>query len=92
MQREDMDFIETLAAVTHFQSITCLIPFAAYYGLKLEQMDEVTHFLNSDGQGKMYIEVLRGLEIPYEFKEGTLALRVLKGLHSVTQTRRLWND
>jgi len=39
MQRKGIDSVEALAPVAKFQSITCLIAIAAYYGLKLEQMD-----------------------------------------------------
>jgi len=46
MQREGIDFVESFAPVAKFQSIRCLIAIAANYGLKLEQMDVVTAFLN----------------------------------------------
>ena len=39
MQRECIDFFETFASLAKCQSIRCLIAIAAYYGLKLEQMD-----------------------------------------------------
>jgi len=48
MQRERVDFVETCAPLANFQSITCLIAIAVYYGLKEEQMDEVTEFLSPD--------------------------------------------
>jgi hypothetical protein len=48
MQREGIDFVETFAPVAKFQSIRCLIAIAAYHGLKLEQVDVVTTFLNPD--------------------------------------------
>jgi hypothetical protein len=43
-----MDFIETFASVPKFQSITCLIAVAAYYGLEFEQMDVMTALSNRD--------------------------------------------
>jgi hypothetical protein len=46
MQREGINFVETVALVAKFESITCLIAIAAYYGLKLKQVDVVIAFLN----------------------------------------------
>jgi len=78
MQREGIDFVETFAPVAKFQSIRCLIAIAAYYGLKLEQMDVVTAFLDPDLEEEMYIQAP--------------ALRLLKGLYGLKQAPRLWND
>ena len=92
MQREGIDFVETFAPVAKFQSIRCLIAIAAYYGLKLEQMDVVTAFLNPDVEEEIYIQFPQGLEVPEEFKRGAPALRLLKGLYGLKQAPRLWND
>jgi hypothetical protein len=92
MQREGIDFVKTLASVAKFQSIRCLIVIAAYYGLKLEQMDVVTAFLNPDVEGEIYIKFVQGLEVPEEFKKAAPALRLLKGLYGLKQAPRLWND
>ena len=64
MQTEDIDFVETFAPVAKFQSTRCLIAIAAYYGLKLEQMDAVTVFLNPNVEEEIYIQVPQGLEVP----------------------------
>jgi hypothetical protein len=45
-QRGGIDFVETSAPFTEFQSIRCLIAITTYYGLKLEQINVVTAFLN----------------------------------------------
>ena len=55
MQREGIDFVEAFAPVAKFQSIRCLVAIAAYYVLKLEQMDVVTAFLNPDVEEEIYI-------------------------------------
>jgi hypothetical protein len=92
MQREGIDFVETFAPVAKFQSIRCLIAIASYYGLKLEEMDVVTAFLNPDVEEEIYIQFPQGLEVPEEFKKGAPALRLLKGLYGLKQAPRLWND
>jgi hypothetical protein len=92
MQTECIDFVETFASLAKCQSIRCLIAIAAYYGLKLEQMDVVTAFLNPDVDEEIYIQFPQGLEVPEEFKKGVPALRLLKGLYGLKQAPRLWND
>jgi hypothetical protein len=92
MQREGVDFVESFAPVAKFQSITCLIAIAVYYGLKLEQMHMVTAFLSPDMEEEIYIQFLQGLEVPEEIKKGAPALRLLKGLYGLKQAPRLWND
>ena len=92
MQRECIDFVETFASLAKCQSIRCLIAIAAYYGLKLEQMDVVTAFLNPDVEEEIYIQFRQGLEVPEEFKKRAPALRLLKGLYVLKQAPRLWND
>jgi hypothetical protein len=92
MPRESIDFVETFAPVAEFQSIRCLIPITAFYGLKLAQMDVVTAFLNPDVEEEMYIQFPQGLEVPEEFKTGAPALRLLKGLYGLKQAPRLWSD
>jgi len=69
MQREGIDFVETFAPIAKFQSIRCLIAISAYFGLKLEQMDAVTAFLNPDVEEEIYIQFPQGLEVPEEFKK-----------------------
>jgi hypothetical protein len=91
MQREGIDF-EMFAPVAKFQSIRCLIAIAAYYGLKLEEMDVVTAFLNPDAEEETYIQVPQGLDVPEEFKIGATALCLLKELYGLKQAPRLWND
>jgi len=49
-------------------------------------------FLNHDAEEDIYIWVLQGLEIPDEFNKGEFALRLLKGLDSLKQATRLWNN
>jgi hypothetical protein len=69
-----------------------LIALAAYYGLKLEQMDVVTAFLNSDVEEEMYMQSPQGLEVQEELKKGAPALRLLKRHYGLKQAPRLWND
>jgi hypothetical protein len=84
--------LKLLLPVAKFQSIRCLIAIAAYYGLKLEQMDVLTAFLNPDVEEEIYTQFPQGLEVPEEFKKGAPALRLLKGLYGLKQAPRLWND
>ena len=88
MQREGIDFVETFAPVAKFQSIRYLIAIAAYYSLKLEQIDVVTAFLNPDVEEEIYIQFPQGLEVPEEFKKGAPTLRLLKGLYGLKQAPR----
>jgi len=69
-----------------------LIAITAYHGLKLEQMDVVTAFLNPDVEEEIYIQFPKGLEVPEEFKKGVPALHLLKGLYGLKHPPRLWND
>ena len=62
MQREGIDFVETCAPLAKFESITCLIVIAAYYGLKVEQEDVATAFLNPDVEEEIYIQVSKILK------------------------------
>jgi hypothetical protein len=78
IQRQGIDFVETLAPLAKFQSIRCLIAIVAYYGLKLEQMDVVTTVLNPDVEEEIYTQFPQDLEVPEEFKKGAPALRLLK--------------
>jgi len=92
VQRAGIDFVEISTPVAKFQSIRCLIAIAAYCGLRLEQMDVVSAFLNPDVEEKLYIQFSQGLEVPEEFNRGAPALRLLKGLYLLKQAPRLWND
>jgi hypothetical protein len=78
MQREGIDFVETFAPLAKFQSTRCLIANAAYYGLKLGQMDVVTAFLIRDVEEEIYIQFPQGLEVTEEFKKEAPALRLVK--------------
>ena len=60
MQTEVIDSVEALAPVVKFQWMRCLITISAYYGLKLEQMNVVTAFLNADVEEEIYISVPQG--------------------------------
>jgi hypothetical protein len=92
IQREGIDFVETFAPVAKFHSIRCLIALAAYYDLKLVQMDVVTAFLNPDVEEEMYMQSPQGLEAQEELKKGAPALCLLRGLYGLKQALRLWND
>jgi hypothetical protein len=64
----------------------------AYYGLKLEQMDVVTAFLNLDFEKEIYIQFPQGLEVPEEFEKQAPTLRLLKGIHGLKEAPRLCTD
>jgi hypothetical protein len=54
MQREEVDILESFAPVAKFASVTSLIVIAAFYNLKLIQMDVTTEFRNPDVKEDMY--------------------------------------
>ena len=62
-----------------------MVAITADYGLKLEQMDVVTAFLNPDVEEEIYIQVPQGLQVPEKFNKGTPAPRLLKGIHGLKQ-------
>jgi hypothetical protein len=75
MQREGIDFVEAFAPVAKFQSIRWLISNAAYYDLRLEQMDVVTAFLNPDVEEDIYIQAPQGLKVSEKFKKGLQSMQ-----------------
>jgi len=89
---KNLDFVKTFATLARFQSIRCLLVIAAYYGLKREQMDVVTTFLNPHVEEEIFIQGPQGLEVREEFKKRAPALLLLKGLFDLQQAPRLWND
>jgi len=89
MQRKCVDVLETFEPLSQFQSIRCLTAIAAHYGLKQEQIDVVTGFINADVEEKIYIQVSQGLEVPEELKKASPFLHVLKALGGLKQAPRL---
>jgi hypothetical protein len=83
MQRRVIDFIETFVPLAQFQSIRSLIAIAAYYGLKLEQINIGHCTVHPVVVEDMYIQVPQGLEVPDELKKEAPALRLLKALETV---------
>jgi len=92
IQRYGLDFVKTFVPVAKFQSITRLIAISAYYGLKLEPMIVVTALLNPDVQKEIYTQFPQGLDVSDESKKGSSTLRLLTGLFSFNQARRLLNE
>jgi hypothetical protein len=53
---EGLDFDETYAPVTRFESIRILLAYATYHGFKLYQMDVKSSFLNGPINEEVYVE------------------------------------
>ena len=55
-QKEGIDYDETFAPVSRYNSIRVIISLASIMGWKLHQMDVKTAFLNGEIEEEVYIE------------------------------------
>ena len=59
-QKEDLDYDETFSPVVRSESVRSVIALASKNGLKLDQMDNTTAFLNGDLQEEVYMKQPKG--------------------------------
>ncbi|KAK1631581.1 hypothetical protein QYE76_005896 [Lolium multiflorum] len=88
-QVEGVDFGETFAPVARLESICILLPFAAHYGFKLQQMDVKSAFLNGPLHEEVYVKQPPGFEDPH-FPNHLFKLN--KALYGLKQAPRAWYE
>ena len=79
MQREEVDYSETFAAVAMLASITLPIAIAASYKFRLVQLDVISAFHNPDVEENIYVQFPEGLIAPMHLqknKHSQLPLRL----------------
>ncbi|SPO27395.1 uncharacterized protein UTRI_10512 [Ustilago trichophora] len=84
-QREGIDYEETFAPVLKFSTLRILIALATSLGLKMEQMDVVTAFLN----GVITEDIF--MKPPPGYWEGK-TLKLKKALYGLKQAGRKWYE
>jgi len=84
-----VDFDETFAPVTHFESIQILLSIACHLGFKLYQMDVKNAFLNRMLQEEVYVEQPKGFQDPHHPQH---VYRLKKALYGLKQAPRAWYE
>ncbi|WVZ75632.1 hypothetical protein U9M48_023669 [Paspalum notatum var. saurae] len=86
-QMEGIDYEETFAPVACLEAIRILLAFAASKGIKLQQMDVKSAFLNGFIEEEVYVRQPPGFESA-RFLERVYKLR--KALYGLKQAPRAW--
>ena len=84
-QVEGIDYNETFAPVTKFNSIRLLLALSARYDWEIHQMDVKSAFLNGELNEEIYMRVPPG----YKAAPGTV-WRLKKALYGLKQASREW--
>jgi hypothetical protein len=84
-QLEGLDFREIFAHVAHLEIIRILLPFAAYKGFKLYQMDMKNAFLNGVIHEEVFVRQPSCFENP---KYTNRVYKILKALYGLKQALR----
>ncbi|KAG7640275.1 Zinc finger CCHC-type superfamily [Arabidopsis suecica] len=86
-QEYGVDYLETFAPVSRYDTIRTIMAIAAQQGWKLFQMDVKSAFLNGDLEEEVYIEQPPGF---IEEKEEGKVLKLHKALYGLKQAPRAW--
>lgn len=85
-QQYGIDYEETFSPVVRYSTIRILIALAIKKGLKIDQMDAITAFLQGDLSDEIYIEQPEG------FKDGSKQVcKLKKAMYGLKQAGRAWN-
>lgn len=85
-QQYGIDYEETFSPVVRYSTIRILIAMAVKKGLKIDQMDAITAFLQGELSDEIYIEQ------PDGFKDGSKKVcRLKKAMYGLKQAGRAWN-
>jgi hypothetical protein len=87
-QVEGLAFGETFALVARLEAIRILLPFAAFKGFKLYQIDVKNAFLNGVIQEEVFVRQPPGFENP---KYPDRVYKLSKALYGLKQAPRAWN-
>lgn len=85
-QRYGVDYTETFSPVVRYTSIRLLIALAAQRGLRIDQMDAITAYLQGDLDESIYTQQ------PDGFDDGTgRVCHLRKAMYGLKQSGRQWN-
>lgn len=85
-QKFGQDYVETFAPVVRYSTIRLLMALAVKRGLKVDQMDAITAFLQGDLSEVIYVEQ------PESFTDGTNRVGKLnRAMYGLKQAGREWN-
>lgn len=85
-QKFGQDYVETFAPVVRYSTIRLLMALALKRGLKVDQMDAITAFLQGDLSEVIYVEQ------PEYFTDGTNKVGKLnRAMYGLKQAGREWN-
>lgn len=87
LQIHGMDYNETFAPVVSLAALRILLDLVAIFGLKLDQMDVITAFLNGDLDEIIYMKVPAGFKDP---NRPNLVFKLLNALYGLRQAPRQW--
>jgi hypothetical protein len=88
-QVEGLDFDETYAPVSRFESIRILLAYATYHGFKLYEMVIKSAFLNGPIKEEVYVEQ------PHDFEDSEYpnhVYKLSKALYGLKQALRAWYE
>ena len=87
-QTYGVDYDETFSPVVRFESVRAVIALAAKNGIKLEQMDVKTAFLNGELQETIYMKQPEGFT---KNGEEDLVCLLHRSIYGLKQSARCWN-
>lgn len=88
-QRRGVDYTETYSPVVRHSSLKYLLAVAVQRGMKVDQMDAISAYL----QGTLYEEIYMEQPPTYEDEENqSKCCRLLKALYGLKQGIRCWNQ
>lgn len=90
MQREGVDFTETLAPVVRYDSLRVLLSVVAAKNLELPQFDVQTAFLYGTLDEEIFMELPDGLPVNEGDRKNKVC-RLEKSLYDLKQSSRYWN-
>ncbi|KAA8915354.1 hypothetical protein TRICI_002503 [Trichomonascus ciferrii] len=86
-QEEGIDYTETFAPVTRYESVRFLLALAAQFECDIHQMDVDTAFLNGELDEEIYMELPKGFGFD---KESEKVCRLKKSLYGLKQAPLYW--
>ena len=63
IQKHQSDYDETFSPLVRFESVRTVLALAAQHGLKVNQMDVTTAFLNGELEEEVYMKQPPGFEV-----------------------------
>ena len=89
LQKFEIDFDQTFAAVIKLMAFRVLFAIAAHYDLDIDQIDVKTAFFYGMMDQLVYVQIPKGLETTANKK---MVCKLLKTLYGLKQAPRLWYE